>query len=84
MELALRGRLAIFYDRKLKLHFIKDPLILVEENKIVGINNYDKLKQDLAGHDIIGDSNQLIIPGLVNCHTHLAMTIFRGIADDLA
>jgi len=83
MELAIRGRLAIFYDRKLKLHFIKDPLILVEENKIVDINSYEKLKKDITGHDIVGDENQLIIPGLVNCHTHLAMTVFRGIADDL-
>ncbi len=83
MELAIRGRLAIFYDRELKLNFTKDPLIIVEDNKIVGINSYEKLKQDLSGHDFIGDVNQLIIPGLVNCHTHLAMTIFRGIADDL-
>ena len=83
MELALRGRLALFYDKELKLNFVKDPLVLVEENRIVSIDTYEKLKQDLSGHDIIGDENQLIIPGLVNCHTHLAMTIFRGIADDL-
>ena len=25
----------------------------------------------------------LIMPGLVNCHTHAAMTCFRGLADDL-
>lgn len=25
----------------------------------------------------------LLIPGLINCHTHAAMTIFRGMADDL-
>jgi len=23
------------------------------------------------------------MPGLINCHTHLAMTLFRGVADDL-
>ncbi|MEE9410892.1 MAG: amidohydrolase [Candidatus Heimdallarchaeota archaeon] len=83
MELAVRGRLAIYYDSNLKLHFVKDPLILIEENRIVNIQQYDKLKQDISGHDIIGDNNQLLLPGLVNCHTHLAMTIFRGIADDL-
>jgi hypothetical protein len=25
----------------------------------------------------------LILPGLINCHTHAAMTLFRGLADDL-
>ncbi len=33
-------------------------------------------KWDAAGH--------LVMPGLVNCHTHAAMTLFRGLADDLA
>lgn len=27
--------------------------------------------------------NHVIMPGLINCHTHVAMTLFRGIADDL-
>ena len=25
----------------------------------------------------------LVLPGLINCHTHAAMTLFRGLADDL-
>src|SRR3989338_6027464 len=28
-------------------------------------------------------SNKIVMPGLINCHTHLAMTALRGIADDL-
>lgn len=26
---------------------------------------------------------QLVMPGLINCHCHAAMTLFRGLADDL-
>jgi 5-methylthioadenosine/S-adenosylhomocysteine deaminase len=33
--------------------------------------------------EVIDASNCIIIPGLVNTHTHLAMTCFRGLADDL-
>ncbi len=83
MELAVKGRYAIFYDTNNRLQIIKDPLIIVEENKIVDIGTYEKMKINISGHDIVGDQNQLLIPGLINCHTHLAMTIFRGIADDL-
>jgi 5-methylthioadenosine/S-adenosylhomocysteine deaminase len=32
---------------------------------------------------IIDASNKLVMPGFVNSHTHLAMTLMRGIADDL-
>ena len=32
---------------------------------------------------IIDGEGKLLIPGLVNAHTHLAMTLFRGLADDL-
>ncbi|MHA1302654.1 MAG: amidohydrolase [Candidatus Heimdallarchaeaceae archaeon] len=83
MELVVRGRLAIFYDKRLKLHFIKDPAIIVEDQRIIDIGKYQSIKSSISGHDKIGDDNQLLIPGLINTHTHLAMTLFRGIADDL-
>lgn len=36
------------------------------------------------GFDVVIDaSGQLIMPGLVNAHTHLAMVLFRGYADDM-
>ena len=83
MDLAVRGRLAIYFDSNLKLHIINNPLLIVEENKIIEIDTYEKLKSNISGHDVIGDQNQLLIPGLINCHTHISMTLFRGIADDI-
>lgn len=40
---------------------------------------------DITGRakEVIDASGCLILPGLVNTHTHLAMTCFRGLADDL-
>jgi len=39
---------------------------------------------DESGDDrVIEGSGKLAIPGLVNAHTHLAMTLFRGYADDM-
>ena len=32
---------------------------------------------------VIDGTNLLVMPGLVNCHTHLPMSLFRGLADDL-
>jgi 5-methylthioadenosine/S-adenosylhomocysteine deaminase len=36
----------------------------------------------LSGDDELDASDGLVIPGLVNAHTHAAMTLFRGQADD--
>ncbi len=36
------------------------------------------------GAEVIDGSRKAVLPGLVNAHTHAAMTLFRGYADDLA
>lgn len=57
--------------------------LVVNEGKII-----DLLPTELARQQYHGDaehnlSDHALIPGLVNCHTHAAMTLLRGIADDL-
>lgn len=83
MDLAVRGKMALYFDNQQKLKIVKEPLIIVEDNLIVDIGSFADKKNLISGHTIVGDENQLLIPGLVNCHTHLAMTLFRGLADDL-
>ncbi|KLO24707.1 amidohydrolase [Marinitoga sp. 1155] len=60
---------------------IKKLDILVEKDRIIEIadENVD-IDEDIEIYDL---SNKLIIPGFINTHTHLAMSIFRGIGDDL-
>jgi 5-methylthioadenosine/S-adenosylhomocysteine deaminase len=36
-----------------------------------------------AGDEVIDAPGAAVVPGLVNAHTHAAMTLFRGYADDL-
>ena len=62
---------------------IKNGAILVEEDKILEINSEDKLRNKYKDVEIIRFSNGLIMPGLVNAHSHISMSIFRGIAEDL-
>jgi 5-methylthioadenosine/S-adenosylhomocysteine deaminase len=59
---------------------IKQGSIIVENDKIVEITN--KIGSNDAD-EIINGENKILIPGLVNTHTHLSMTLLRGLADDL-
>ena len=36
-----------------------------------------------SGEDVVDASNTFVIPGLIQAHTHLCQTLFRGMADDL-
>jgi len=36
-----------------------------------------------AGDEVIDGAGMALVPGLINAHTHAAMTLFRGFADDL-
>jgi 5-methylthioadenosine/S-adenosylhomocysteine deaminase len=38
---------------------------------------------DPARHTVIDATGTLLLPGLINAHNHCAMTLFRGLADDL-
>ena len=66
---------------------IKNGWVLTNrvEKKDVAIegNTITELGKSLSGSEYIDASNHLVMPGLVNTHTHLAMTLLRGYADDV-
>ena len=59
---------------------IENSNIYIEEDKIIHIG---ELRDDLEITRIIDGKNKLAIPGLVNAHTHLGMSLLRNYADDL-
>ena len=52
--------------------------ILIENDKIIGIRD-----NEYCGDYIIDGRDSLIMPGLINSHTHIAMSLLRNYADDL-
>jgi 5-methylthioadenosine/S-adenosylhomocysteine deaminase len=55
--------------------------IRINGSKITKISSEPLAKID--SEEVISGKNKLLIPGLMNTHTHIAMTLFRGYADDL-
>ncbi len=55
--------------------------ILIKNDKIAEIS--EEIIHENADK-IIDAAGKILLPGLVNTHTHLSMTLFRGLADDLS
>jgi len=65
------------------MDIIENGAIAISGSKIIAINKTDLILQLYSSEKILDASNKLVIPGLINAHTHLPMTYFRGLADDL-
>ena len=59
---------------------IKKGSVIVENDKIVEITEQTGIHD---ADEIINGEKKVLMPGLVNTHTHLSMTLMRGLADDL-
>ena len=62
---------------------IKNGGVAVSADRIVKAATEDVLTASYQAAKIIDARGGIIMPGLVNAHTHAAMTCFRGLADDL-
>lgn len=63
---------------------IENPRIGIRDGKILFVEAAtSKPEPTSEAREVIDGSGHLIIPGLVNTHTHLPMVLFRGLADDL-
>lgn len=57
--------------------------IAVNNGVIVDVGAMTSLPAKVSSRQIIDATGGLVMPGLVNTHAHAAMTLFRGLADDL-
>jgi len=63
---------------------IPEARVLVSKGRIIDIGKADEVRIPSDGRfEIIDARDAIIMPGLINTHTHSAMTLFRGMADDL-
>ena len=62
---------------------IENASIAVHEGRILDIGSHVSIHSKYESDTVLAGTDQIVLPGLVNAHTHAAMTLFRGIADDL-
>ncbi|MBI4344499.1 MAG: amidohydrolase family protein [Euryarchaeota archaeon] len=77
MELLVKNGLVVTMDGERRV--LRNASIAVDGGRIVEIGREVKGKADV----VIDAGRKIVLPGLINAHTHLPMTLFRGVADDV-
>ena len=57
--------------------------LAVKGDSIIAVGPEDEIKKEYTATETIDCKGKVLMPGLVNAHTHVPMTLLRGIADDL-
>jgi len=66
-----------------KLSQIEDGGVAVAGDHIVAVGQTAQLLEQFQAGETVDCAGKILMPGLINAHTHVPMTLLRGLADDL-
>jgi 5-methylthioadenosine/S-adenosylhomocysteine deaminase len=62
---------------------IEDGAVAIRNGRIAGIGTRAEIAKQFQSESRIDEPGAILIPGLINAHTHAAMALLRGIAGDM-
>jgi len=71
-----------FVTMNVNRDIVEDGALAIKGSDILWIGSAATARTGIRASRQIDTRGKLIIPGLINAHSHLAMTLFRGLADD--
>jgi len=81
VDLLMVGGTVVTMDRNRTI--FEDGAIAVRADTIVAIGARHELEGEYTSSETIDVTGKLILPGFINGHTHVPMTLFRGLHDDV-
>jgi len=66
-----------------KLNQYEPGAVAVKGDSIIAVGSEAELEKEYFATEVVDCSGKILMPGLVNAHTHVPMTLIRGLADDL-
>lgn len=82
IDLLLSHGLVVTMDAQ--RHVLNDAAVAIQADTILAVGPSADLIGRYDAREIIDARGALILPGLINAHTHLPMSLFRGLAEDRA
>ncbi|MBJ88457.1 MAG: 5-methylthioadenosine deaminase [Woeseia sp.] len=82
IDLIIDGRYVVTMD--LENTIISNGSVAIDDGVVIDVGTRKKIHNKYSSPEIIDGSNRVVLPGLINGHGHAAMTLLRGVADDLS
>ena len=80
-DIIFTNALVLTMDEKLTQY---DPgAVAVLGDSIMAVGPEDEIQKEFSAQETFDCGGKVLMPGLINAHTHVPMTLLRGIADDL-
>mgnify|MGYP000137237462 CR=1 FL=1 len=64
-------------------HLLEHAAVAIHQGKIVEVAAIETISANYQASKTVRLDEHVLIPGLINLHTHVGMTMMRGLADDL-
>ncbi|HUF12402.1 MAG TPA: amidohydrolase [Longimicrobiales bacterium] len=81
IDLIVHGEYVVTMDAAQPV--IEDGAVAIDGGRIAAVGGRAAIESSYTARETIPGHDRVLMPGLVNGHTHAAMVLFRGLADDL-
>lgn len=81
VDLILKNAIIVTMDEKFQV--FEPGALALSDDQIVAVGHEADLLNKYEAVDTIDCEAKVLLPGLINAHTHVPMTLLRGLADDL-
>jgi 5-methylthioadenosine/S-adenosylhomocysteine deaminase len=80
-DIILSNALILTMDQNFSQYF--PGAVAVKGDAILAVGYENEIKNEFSAPEIVDCNHKVLMPGLINAHTHVPMTLLRGLADDL-
>lgn len=80
-DLILQNAIVLTMDSE--FHIYDPGAVAIQGSSIIGVGEEKEILYEYKASNKIDCGHKVLMPGLVNAHTHVPMTLLRGLADDL-
>jgi 5-methylthioadenosine/S-adenosylhomocysteine deaminase len=82
VDLIVRNAIVVTMDASARV--LPRGAVVIDAGRIVAVEPSEAVAASYVARDTIDADGQVVLPGLINTHTHAPMVLYRGLADDLA
>ena len=80
-DVILKNAIVLTMDQE--FHIFNPGMVVVKGTSILDVGLEADLQKEYQAEEVLDCEGKILMPGLINAHTHVPMTLLRGLADDL-